>query len=568
MPHGRAFLVRRPKSFASDVLPRYFRQTKFLSFTRQLNLWGFKRITRGPDAGAYYHELFLRGRPYMANMMKRQKIKGTGMKLTPNPQTEPNFYDDWPVVPMPSVSPVPLGPLPPLLPRGGGKSAKAAGGGKNAGRKKGSGGGGRGSVPTGAAIGGGGGIRNNVELNADAAMLNALLHPDRVVVGGAGVGAGAGGGGKDVVAPVLAGTSTEDALSLSSSGIVSHHPQFGFHPGQQCQGYGGVGGLGGVVGNTVAANLVENAYGDLLRSTLRINPFDGTSIFSYLSGDHHQYGLPPSVNGGGAYLGGNVVGGRANAPPSEMMNMMGMMEMMGGGYHNPNNSMISSAASIYAVEMGGKVPEDRASVLHQGGRGRPQNYASAIAAANEDARFGPGVVELSSAGSRGTMTYPQHQQQQQKTHLSPDRLLMERLRDLDKLQMVNWDRFDKSSVAVSRESNIGGYRSASNNRNHLDSSWIYALREANRLEELALAQAQRARARSLAMGIGGGVGVGDGNNGGAGVGGERMGSTASPTMSISGERMGSTASQTMSIGPTTALGSMSQEKTAIEKRWK
>lgn len=113
MPHGRAFIVKKPKLFTTNVLPRFFKQTKFLSFTRQLNLWGFKRITRGVDAGAYYHELFLRGRPYLAMRMRRQKIKGTGMKLTPNPDGEPDFYNCWPVIPPLNDRRV-LPPLPPL----------------------------------------------------------------------------------------------------------------------------------------------------------------------------------------------------------------------------------------------------------------------------------------------------------------------------------------------------------------------------------------------------------------------------------------------------------------------
>ena len=111
MPHGRAFLVKQPKTFASQVLPRYFKQSKYLSFTRQLNLWEFKRITRGNDMGAYYHELFLRGRHNLAMRMKRQKIKGTGMKLTPNPGSEPDFYNDYAM--MPKLQQV-QGPLPPL----------------------------------------------------------------------------------------------------------------------------------------------------------------------------------------------------------------------------------------------------------------------------------------------------------------------------------------------------------------------------------------------------------------------------------------------------------------------
>jgi hypothetical protein len=103
MPHGRAFVVLQPQQLRDIVLPRFFKQTKFMSFTRQLNLWGFKRITKGVDSGAYYHELFLRGHPRLAILMKRQKIKGTGIKLTPNPETEPDFYKISKRRPLPTV---------------------------------------------------------------------------------------------------------------------------------------------------------------------------------------------------------------------------------------------------------------------------------------------------------------------------------------------------------------------------------------------------------------------------------------------------------------------------------
>ena len=59
LPHGRAFIVRKPKEFADDIMPKYFRQTKITSFQRQLNLYGFRRITKGADAGSYYHEVIL-----------------------------------------------------------------------------------------------------------------------------------------------------------------------------------------------------------------------------------------------------------------------------------------------------------------------------------------------------------------------------------------------------------------------------------------------------------------------------------------------------------------------------
>lgn len=103
-PHGRCFLVRKPKEFESQVMPMYFNHTKLTSFQRQLNLYGFKRITKGVDRGAYYHELFLRGRPRLCTRMRRQKVKGTGQKPLPDPDNEPNFYA------MKSVEDVPLQP--------------------------------------------------------------------------------------------------------------------------------------------------------------------------------------------------------------------------------------------------------------------------------------------------------------------------------------------------------------------------------------------------------------------------------------------------------------------------
>lgn len=59
LPHGRAFVIYRKREFASDVLPKYFQKfAKYSSFTRKLNRWGFVRVTRGPETGAYYHPLF------------------------------------------------------------------------------------------------------------------------------------------------------------------------------------------------------------------------------------------------------------------------------------------------------------------------------------------------------------------------------------------------------------------------------------------------------------------------------------------------------------------------------
>eukprot|EP00529_Nitzschia_sp_RCC80_P014566 CAMPEP_0113523092 /NCGR_PEP_ID=MMETSP0014_2-20120614/45529_1 /TAXON_ID=2857 /ORGANISM="Nitzschia sp." /LENGTH=724 /DNA_ID=CAMNT_0000421175 /DNA_START=299 /DNA_END=2473 /DNA_ORIENTATION=- /assembly_acc=CAM_ASM_000159 len=102
LPHGRAFIVRDPRLFTQVVMPKYFRQTKLTSFQRQLNLYGFRRLTQGADSGAYYHELFLRGRPLLSLRMQRQKVKGTGHKQPADVKTEPNFYAMAPSVKPPN----------------------------------------------------------------------------------------------------------------------------------------------------------------------------------------------------------------------------------------------------------------------------------------------------------------------------------------------------------------------------------------------------------------------------------------------------------------------------------
>ena len=91
-PHGRSFIVHKPQEFTDIIMPQFFNQGKFASFQRQLNLYGFKRLTRGPDTGSYYNELFLKGRPFLAQDIQRTKVKGNGARAASNPDAEPNFY--------------------------------------------------------------------------------------------------------------------------------------------------------------------------------------------------------------------------------------------------------------------------------------------------------------------------------------------------------------------------------------------------------------------------------------------------------------------------------------------
>jgi len=93
LDHGRAFAVHDEKTFVKVLLTRFgFRQKLIESFVVAMIGLGFKQIQSGPDQGAFYHEMFLRGRP------------GLCINLGKNPDSrdtpDPNF-EEYP--PMPRI---------------------------------------------------------------------------------------------------------------------------------------------------------------------------------------------------------------------------------------------------------------------------------------------------------------------------------------------------------------------------------------------------------------------------------------------------------------------------------
>lgn len=80
VPTNNGFKVHKPKSFDTDIMPTYFNNTKYKSFQRQLNMWGFDRVGSGPFKGAYLHQYFVRGNPDLCERMHRTKIKGIHSK--------------------------------------------------------------------------------------------------------------------------------------------------------------------------------------------------------------------------------------------------------------------------------------------------------------------------------------------------------------------------------------------------------------------------------------------------------------------------------------------------------
>jgi hypothetical protein len=89
-PHGKAFRVHKMKEFTETVMQRYFHQTQYKSFQRQLHIYGFHRILKGVDKGSYYHPMFVKGKEMASLRMTRSKIKGP---LTQLEVEDPNFYE-------------------------------------------------------------------------------------------------------------------------------------------------------------------------------------------------------------------------------------------------------------------------------------------------------------------------------------------------------------------------------------------------------------------------------------------------------------------------------------------
>jgi len=75
---GTAFRVHDSETFVSCLMPNYFDQSKYESFRRQLNLYGFARVTRGVNKGFISHPCFIRSnRNLCRNIIRKGKEEGS-----------------------------------------------------------------------------------------------------------------------------------------------------------------------------------------------------------------------------------------------------------------------------------------------------------------------------------------------------------------------------------------------------------------------------------------------------------------------------------------------------------
>jgi len=79
-PNGKSFIIRNQAKFAKDVLPLYFKHNNMASFIRQLNMYGFRKITHIENTGLkiendeieFYHAYFVKGQENMLEYIKRK----------------------------------------------------------------------------------------------------------------------------------------------------------------------------------------------------------------------------------------------------------------------------------------------------------------------------------------------------------------------------------------------------------------------------------------------------------------------------------------------------------------
>lgn len=92
LPHGRSWRVQQQQRFEKEVLPIFFRHGRYASFARQINGWGFRRMSSGPDFNSYYHEYFLRDAPDLCLRMRRPSAAELADRKRSEPDSPPNFY--------------------------------------------------------------------------------------------------------------------------------------------------------------------------------------------------------------------------------------------------------------------------------------------------------------------------------------------------------------------------------------------------------------------------------------------------------------------------------------------
>lgn len=103
LPDGRSFKVHDKKTFTNQIMPNFFGSSKLKTFQRNLNLWGFKTVSKGPQKGACSHSSFLQGLPDLCANMKRVVVRGTSRRQATKASSEDDDATSTPTTSTSSV---------------------------------------------------------------------------------------------------------------------------------------------------------------------------------------------------------------------------------------------------------------------------------------------------------------------------------------------------------------------------------------------------------------------------------------------------------------------------------
>ena len=88
-PNGRSFVIKNQSRFSKELLPLYFKHNNMASFIRQLNMYGFRKLTSIENSGLkadkddmeFYHQYFLKGQESLLEYIKRKVSVCPGFHL-------------------------------------------------------------------------------------------------------------------------------------------------------------------------------------------------------------------------------------------------------------------------------------------------------------------------------------------------------------------------------------------------------------------------------------------------------------------------------------------------------
>eukprot|EP00339_Tiarina_fusa_P018226 CAMPEP_0117057656 /NCGR_PEP_ID=MMETSP0472-20121206/40049_1 /TAXON_ID=693140 ORGANISM="Tiarina fusus, Strain LIS" /NCGR_SAMPLE_ID=MMETSP0472 /ASSEMBLY_ACC=CAM_ASM_000603 /LENGTH=382 /DNA_ID=CAMNT_0004774669 /DNA_START=40 /DNA_END=1185 /DNA_ORIENTATION=- len=94
LPDGRSFQIHDKEAFEEGLMPMFFSTSKFKSFQRSLNLWGFESTPNvGYKNGFRFNKFFIKGKPDLCHFMTRTKVKGKGENYSPCPSGSPSALE-------------------------------------------------------------------------------------------------------------------------------------------------------------------------------------------------------------------------------------------------------------------------------------------------------------------------------------------------------------------------------------------------------------------------------------------------------------------------------------------